>query len=279
MNRNRLLLIGALALSFGAFAGFVVYRNLKPPNADLGNLAEVLIAANDIPVGSKIEDKDLKVVRFPSSDLPAATAHLKSSVLGRGVVSTIYKGEFILGTKLAGENGGYGMPSLIPPGMRAVSGRVNEVVGVAGFVQPGTRVDVLWTGSGNGAGNNEQQTTTVLENVAVIATGQKLERNTTGDAPSAAVITLLVSPDDAQKLSLASAQGHIQLALRNPLDTRESDLAAMRSSALYKNVAAPVPVISHGKVKKTVISSVPPPPYQIEVIRGDKKDYTKFEPQ
>ena len=277
MNRNRLLLIGALALAFGAFAGFVVYRNLKPPSADLGNLAEVVVAVNDLPVGTKIEGKDLKVVRFPANDLPPNCVHHPESVIGRGVVSTIYKGEFILPTKVAGENGGYGMPSLIPPGMRAVSVRVNEVVGVAGFVQPGTRVDVLWTGSG--AGNNEQQTTTVLENVAVIATGQKLERNTTGDAPSAAVITLLVSPDDAQKLSLASAQGHIQLALRNPLDTRQSDLAAMRSSALYKNVAAPAPVISHGKVKKTVIASVPPPPYQIEVIRGDKKDYTKFTPQ
>jgi pilus assembly protein CpaB len=166
------------------------------------------------------------------------------------------------------------MPALIPPGMRAVSVRVNEVIGVANFVQPGTRVDVLWTGTP--PGSPEQETTTVLENVAVIATGQKLERNP-GDTQAAAVITLLVSPDDAQKLSLVSSQGHIQLALRNPLDTRQADLNGVRSSALYRGAPAPKPVAMHTGVKKAPVTVAAPPPYQIEVIRGDKKDYTKFD--
>jgi pilus assembly protein CpaB len=276
MNRNRLLLIGVIALALGGLAGLSVYRHLKPQNADLGSTAEVVVAANDLPVGKKIEDNDVKVVRLPVADLPQSVAHRKSSVIGRGVVLSIYKGEFIIPSKIAPENGGSGMPGLIPPGMRAVSVRVNEVVGVAGFVQPGTRVDVLWTGGAGG--NGEQQTTTVLENVKVIATGQKLERNPEGGAPGAAVITLLVSPDDAQKLSLASSQGHIQLSLRNPLDTQASELAALRSSVLFKNgTPVPIPVVSRPRQKKAMESAPPPAPYQVEVIRGEKKDYTKFD--
>src|SRR5215831_446674 len=233
MNRNRLLLIGFVALAMGAFVSFVVYRNLQsrteskvPPGE------EVLVAANDLQVGVKIEDKDLRTVRFPSADLPAGVFHIRSKVVGRGVVLPISRGEFILTNKLAGENAGAGLPSLIPPGMRAVSVRVNDTTSVSGFVQPGTHVDVLLTG--NPQGSNEQQTTTVLRDIAVVATGQRLERNSAGEAQSAPVVTLLVSPDDAQRLTLAGSQGHIQLALRNPLDTKQEDIGVARANSLYK---------------------------------------------
>ncbi len=275
MNRSRLLLIGIVALALGAFVSFTVYRNLQSrTGSDTAPGVDVVIAAGDIQVGAKIEDKDVKVVRFPSGDLPPSCFHLKSSVVGRGVVLPIAKGEFVLPLKLAGENAGYGLPSLIPPGMRAISVRVNEVVSVAGFVLPGTRVDVLLTGNPSGA--SEQQTTTVLENVAVIATGQRLERNAAGDPQSTPVITLLVSPDDAQKLTLASTQGRIQLALRNPLDTKQQDLASMRTNSLYKNVSAPMPVVRERHKRKTV--ELPPAPdlYTVQVIRGNKTDLQKF---
>jgi len=275
MNRSRLLLIGIVALALGAFVSFTVYRNLQSrTGSDTAPGVDVVIAAGDSQVGPKIEDKDVKVVRFPSGDLPPSCFHLKSSVVGRGVVLPIAKGEFVLPLKLAGENAGYGLPSLIPPGMRAVSVRVNEVVSVAGFVLPGTRVDVLLTGNPSGA--SEQQTTTVLENVAVIATGQRLERNAAGDPQSTPVITLLVSPDDAQKLTLASTQGRIQLALRNPLDTKQQDLASMRTNSLYKNVSAPMPVVRERHKRKTV--QLPPAPdlYTVQVIRGNKTDLQKF---
>jgi pilus assembly protein CpaB len=275
MNRSRLLLIGVVALALGAFASFVVYRNLQSrTGSNNAPGVDVVIATGDIQVGAKIEDKDVKVVRFPSGDLPPSCFHQKSSVVGRGVVLPIAKGEFVLPLKLAGENAGYGLPSLIPPGMRAVSVRVNEVVSVAGFVLPGTRVDVLLTGNPSGA--TEQQTTTVLENVAVIATGQRLERNSAGDPQMTPVITLLVSPDDAQKLTLASTQGRIQLALRNPLDTKQQDLATVKSNSLYKNISAPTPVVRERPKRKTV--EIPPAPafYTVEVIRGNKMDVTKF---
>jgi pilus assembly protein CpaB len=161
--------------------------------------------------------------------------------------------------------------------MRAVSVRVNDTTSVSGFVQPGTRVDVLLTG--NPQGSNEQQTTTVLENVAVIATGQRLERNAAGEAQSAPVVTLLVSPDDAERLTLASSQGHIQLALRNPLDTRQEDVAAVKSNSLYKNAPETTPAtVPRNRSKHVVVQAPPPPPtsYTVEVYKGDKKEEDKF---
>ena len=172
------------------------------------------------------------------------------------MVLPIAKGEFVLTSKLAGENAGSGLPSLIPPGMRAVSVRVNDTTSVSGFVLPGTRVDVLLTG--NPQGSNEQQTTTVLENVAVIATGQRLERNSAGEAQSAPVVTLLVSPDDAERLTLASSQGHIQLALRNPLDTKQEDVAAVKSNSLYKDGSEPAPAAAPRSRPKHVAVQAPP---------------------
>src|SRR6202166_2060425 len=240
MNRNRLLLIGFIALALGAFVSFVVYRPAQSRSAsNIPPGEEVIVAAEDLQVGTKIEDKDIRLVRFPSADLPAGVFHMRTKVVGRGVVLPIARGEFVLTNKLAGENAGSGLPSLIPPGMRAVSVRVNDTTSVSGFVLPGTRVDVMLTG--NPQGSNEQQTTTVLENVAVIATGQKMERNAAGEPQSAPVVTLLLSPDDAERLTLASSQGHIQLALRNPLDTKQADVAAVKANSLYKYVSEPTP--------------------------------------
>jgi len=279
MNRNRLLMIGFVALAMGAFVSFFVYRNLQGGRAKSVPGEDILVAANDLQVGTKIEDKDVKYVHFPSSDLPVGVFHRKDKLLGRGVILPISRGEFILTNKLAGENAGYGLPSLIPPGMRAVSVRVNDTSSVAGFVLPGTRVDVLLTG--NPEGVNQQETTTVLENVAVLAAGQKLERNAAGEPQTTPVITLLVSPDDAQKLTLASNQGKIQLALRNPLDTKQEELAAARADVLYK-FAAPPPRTEAPKPARVKRIAAPSPspaapaPYVIEIYKGEKKEDTKF---
>src|SRR5579863_5712799 len=267
MNRNRLLMIGVVALAMGAFVSFLVYRNLQSGRSSNSAPGEdVLVAADDLQVGTKIEEKDVKPLRFPTANLPAGVFHFKNKVVGRGVVLPISKGEFILTSKLAGENAGYGLPALIPPGMRAVSVRVNDTTSVSGFVLPGTRVDVLLTG--NPQGSNEQQTTTVLENVAVLATGQRLERNSAGEAQSAPVVTLLLSPDDTEKLTLATSQGHIQLALRNPLDTKQVDIAAVRANSLYKFGSEPTPAAAPRNKPKHV--AVQPPPsmptaYTVEV--------------
>jgi len=283
MNRTRLLMIGVLALAVGAFVSLLVYKNMVgrgPSTVEAG--ADVIVAADDIQVGARVEDHDARIAKFPASGLPGGAYSKKSQVLGRGVIIPIARGEFILPSKLAPENAGAGLPSLIPPGMRAVSVRVNEVVSVAGFVGPGTRVDVLLTGTPNGS--SEPQTTTDLQNVAVIASGHTLERSASGEAQSTPVITLLASPEDAERLTLASAEGKIQLSLRNPLDTHSDPVDAANAKGLYKGgtvVAAPPRTTVH-PVKQQKTEKPPPSPsvLSIEVYQGDKKpDIVKFPEQ
>ncbi len=279
MNRNRLLIIGLVALALAFLVSSSVYSKLKgKPEPGLTAGVEVVVAAKDLAVGSKVTNDSLKMVRMPEAAVPPTAIRQKTEVLERGVVLPIATGEFILPSKLAADKAGSGLPSLIPPGMRAVSVRVNEVVSVAGFVLPGTRVDVLLTGN-PGNGGADQQTTTVLENVAVLATGQTLERNSAGNPENAAVITLLVSPDDAQKLTLASSQGRIQLSLRNPLDTKQQDLSMVSGNALYRGgapVARPVTTATRPRPKTVSVAPTAPAVYSVEVIKGDKKEETKF---
>jgi pilus assembly protein CpaB len=278
MNRTRLLMIGVLALALGAFVSLLVYKNLQgrgASNTEVGT--DVIVAADDIQVGARIEEHDVHTAKFPPSGLPSGAYNRRSQVLGRGVIIPISKGEFILPTKLAPENAGSGLPSLIPPGMRAVSVRVNDVVSVAGFVGPGTRVDVLLTGTPNGS--TEPQTTTVLQNVAVIAAGHTLERNAAGEAQNTPVITLLASPEDAERLTLASTEGRIQLALRNPLDTHQDGVEAANAKGLYKGgtPSAPPPRAPVRPVKHKTEPPPSPSVLSVEVYQGDKKpDVVKF---
>jgi pilus assembly protein CpaB len=278
MNRTRLLFIGVLALALGGLLSSAVYRTLKSStNKSSGPEVDVAVAANDIPVGTKIGDGDVKIVKMLGTELPPGVFHTKSKIVNHGAVVSIGKGEFILPSKIAGENAGSGLPSLIPAGFRAVSVRVNEVIGVAGFVTPGTRVDVLLTGTP--PGGNVAVTTTVLQNVLVLASGQKLERSTSGEAQNAQVVTLQVTPEESQKLTLASQEGKIQLALRNPVDTKEDKVASTPTFDIYGAVA-PRPTTAKPVVRHAVSKPQGPPPapsvYKVEVIRGDKKEEKAF---
>src|SRR5256712_3393975 len=186
-------MIGFVALALAAFVSFTVYRRLNAPGAaNVPPGDNIIIAATNISLGAKIEYKDVKVVQLPAADLPPRHFRQKSQVLGRGVIVPIAQGEYVLPEKLAGENAGYGLPALIPTGMRAVSVRVNEVIGVAGFVVPGTRVDVLLTGSPSGSGG--ESTTPGLENAGVIAAGPRLGRCGAGEAQAGAAICFLAFP-------------------------------------------------------------------------------------
>ena len=279
MSRSRLFILGLAALVLGGFFAMQAYRTIQArSNANApAPTTEILVAARDIQLGTRIVDADIKSGHIPSSELPSGTFAAKSraQVVGRGAILPIAKGEFILPSKLAAENSGAGLPSLIPAGFRAVSVRVNDVVSVAGFVSPGTRVDVLLTGTP--PGGKQPFTTTVLENALVLAVGQHLERNSSGDPQTAPVITLQVTPEDAQKLTLATSEGRIQLSLRNLIDSEQQNLSSVPNSTLYRGAAPP-----EGSGKPHVVGkaklTLPPQPtvYSVEVIRGHDLTTTKF---
>jgi pilus assembly protein CpaB len=279
MNRTRLLFIGVLALALGAFASALAYKTLQQRTAGKIELQQVVVAASDIPVGTKLQEKDLRTISISADAFPPGGFHHFQNAIGRGVVLPIAQGEFLIsGKNLASPNAGSGLPSMIPSGMRAVSVRVSDMSSAGGFLSPGTRVDVLMTGN---PGSGEPQTVTVLKNVAVLANGSRLDHNMLGpENQNSPIITLLVSPDDAERLALAMAQGRIQLALRNPLDTGQTDVAALSLRSLYPNAkpASPAPVTRIKSKPAPVAQAAPPPPstYGVEVIKGDKRDVTKL---
>jgi pilus assembly protein CpaB len=277
MNRNRLILIGVLAITVAGFVSFGVYRILQASIASARYAdATVVAAAFDLPVGTRLAEKDLRLVRMPSGDLPSGYFRTTSELVGRGVVTPIGRNEIILTTKVAAENAGAGLPAAIPPGMRAVTVKVNDVIGVAGFAQPGTHVDVLLTGNpmrDNDPGN--VTATTILQNIQVLAAGQQLRTNSDGKPQSVPVITLLVAPDEAQKLALATQEGRIQLTLRNPLDVDAENINALKNASLYH--LQPEANRTQG-TKNKIVKALPPPVavYSVEMIRGAKRDVTTF---
>ncbi|HUR37731.1 MAG TPA: Flp pilus assembly protein CpaB [Terriglobales bacterium] len=278
MNRNRLVLIGILALAAAGVVSVGVYRVLQASVASARTAdTTVVVAAFDLPVGSRLGEKDLRTVRMSSRDLPEGYFRTTAELVGRGVIIPVRQNEVLLSSKVASENGGTGLPAAIPPGMRAVAVKVNDVIGVAGFAQPGTRVDVLLTGNPTRDHDPGDVTaTTVLQNVQVLSAGQKLQDNGEGKPEKVPVITLLVSPEQAQRLALATQQGKIQLTLRNPLDLEESDVKSLQISTLFQLPSAPAPA-TRTRVHKAK-QEVPPQVqvYSVELIRGAKKDVTVF---
>lgn len=278
MNRKRLFMIGFLSLAIAAFVTLVAARKFRPVMAGPSQLTPVVVADTDLGVGSRVVPADVRMVDYPVGSLPDGTFRSMADVVGRGVIMPIRKNEVVLASKLASAKAGAGLPSLIPTGKRALSVQVNEVISVGGFVAPGTHVDVLLTGRPLTGGAQDVMTTTVLENVEVLAAGQEIQQSPEGGKPRAVtVITLLVTPEEAQRLTLASSDGHIQLALRNPLDGRHEDPKAVKSASLYHMEAPPTPPTAAGPrhaTKPTVVQT--PAVYVIEMIKGDKRDAVKF---
>ena len=185
-------------------------------------------------------------------------------VVNRGVVIAVSENEPLTESKLAPVGSGAGLPPTITEGMRAISVKVNEVIGVAGFVVPGTFVDVLVTARGSSTTANTE-TRTVLSKVQVLTAGTRYDQERAtkeGKAIPTTVVTLLLTPDDAEKLTLASEEGRIMLALRNPLDTAPTKTNGQKLSGLLGE-APPPPVtktVAGRQVAKAVAPPPPPPP-------------------
>jgi len=230
---------------------------------------QIVVAARDLPIGTLIHEVDLKMAAS-LSPLPAGSSLKLSDVVNRGVVSSIYAGEPVTENRLSPKGSGGGLAAMIPPGMRACAVKVNDVVGVAGFVVPGMRVDVLITGvppGGNAADGAKVRT--LLENIQVLSAGTNFQRDREGKAEPAQVVNLLVTPAQAEILSLASNETHIQLVLRNPIDTGVSRPPGMILSDLFGKTRDPqeVPAPSASLRGRTPATHPAPPLIAIPAVR------------
>jgi pilus assembly protein CpaB len=274
MNRNRMLIGLATAIVAALFLSTFVYRAFKNATAIKPVIMEhIVVASQPLQVGTRVDSSNLRLIPWPSDEPVAGMFTRIADCANRAVITPVAENEPILESKLAATQSGAGLPATIPEGMRALSVAVNDVVGVAGFVIPGTMVDVLVTGrvAEAGRGGNENITRTILENVRVLAAGQKIEQDREGKPQTVPVITLLVTPEDAARLTMASTEGKIQLALRNTVDTRLTAPASVLQDSLFSGGAPPLK-------RPTSAKYVPPPPspYIVEVITGNKRENKSF---
>ena len=282
MGRVRVFLVLALAVTAGSVFAYGTYTYVQsiPKGAPPAETRAVVVAASDLDIGAEISDKDLRVIQWPKGSVPEQAISDPKDVLGRGVVMPIVQNEPILPLKLASKDAGGGLPPAIPPGLRAVSVRVNEVIGVAGYVLPGTRVDVLATVNPTDQ-HGDITSKVILTNVQVLAAGTKIERDVEKNKPMpVSVVTLLVGPEESERLTLASSEGKIQLALRNPLDTATPSTPGIKPAALLgfgspaKNAAVRTRIAS-AQFKGGAPAAVAAAPVEtgssVEIIRGDKR--------
>lgn len=271
-RRNRTLLVVALAIMLASLASFGVYRavlNIPVREVPIAKTFTV-VAARPVPVGTMLAAEDLKVVPWPTdSQIPGGFGK-PDEVVGRGAIEALSVNEPVTESKLAPRASGAGLPPMIPAGMRAMSVRVNDIVGVAGFVVPGTHVDVIVTAHAQ----NDTMSRIVLNDIQVLTAGTRLEQQKKDNQPiQTSVVTLLLAPPDAERLALATQDGTVMLALRNPLDTDPAKTSGARLAALMSSPdPAPVRQVLSGKPK--MVTPPPPPepkPYTIEVIRGAKR--------
>jgi len=297
--------IGVLTFAFlvAAGASLVLYRVLinRPQTTKAApTMVRIVLAGRDLELGTVLKEDDVKLSDWPGA-VPAGATSKPQDLIGRGVTTMIYAKEPIIESRLAPKGAGGGLAAMIPPGMRAVAVRVNEVVGVAGFVVPGMRVDILISGNtpGNSA-NTGTLTRTLLQNIEVLSAGQDFKKDAEGKPIVVQVVNLLVTPEQAEQLSLASQQTAIQLVLRNPLDrevaktpgTALSHLFLGGRLALPRAPQAQSPEVSQAPARPrsaraaapsptTHEAAAPPPPkkesFVMEIISGGSKVEKKFE--
>jgi pilus assembly protein CpaB len=282
MNRQtRTLIVLLVAVAAASVASWGVYRAVARIPVREVEIAtrHTVVAASTLPLGAMLTRDNVKLVAWPAQTPLAGGFDNIEAVVDRGLITPVAENEPLTESKLAPKEAGAGLSPTIPQGMRAMSVRVNEVIGVAGFVVPGTRVDVLVTIREQ---NNNSHTQVVLDNVQVLSAGTRYDIENArqdGQAIPSTVVTLLVSPEDAERITLAQNAGQIMLALRNPLDTDPSETEGVRLAGLFgqpqRPAAAPAPV--RIAAARPAPAAPPPPPastplvYTVEAIRGAQR--------
>jgi pilus assembly protein CpaB len=277
MNR-RLLIILLSAFVIAAISTFIVWRMVgsRLNVSARPQTTSIVAAGKDIKIGMILAPADLTSIEVVGP-VPQGAILDKKNAIGRGVIANIYSGEAILDSRLAPLGSGGGLAATIKEGMRACAIRVDEVVGVAGFVTPGMRVDVLVSGvpyNQTAGGNQETQTKTLLQNIEVLSAGQDIQKDAEGKPQSVQVVNLLVTPEQAQILALASNQMKIQLVLRNPLDTSTVTVPDTAMTNLFGGTKAPQPKATTSAPRKAKAAA--PPPFTITVLNGTTKSEEKF---
>src|SRR3954470_23155527 len=289
--------VGVLMFAFvvASVASLLLYRLLlnRPQAAKAApSTTQIVLATRDIEVGTVLKEEDVKLSDWPGS-VPLGAAGKTQDIVGRGVTMPVFAKEPVIESRLAPKGAGGGLAAMIPPGMRAVPVRVNEVVGVAGFVVPGMRIDVLISGQRPGGDTALGTITrTLLQNLEVLSAGTDFKKDPEGKPVQVQVINLLVTPEQAELLSLASMQTQIQLALRNPLDHETTKTPGTALSLLFnggklKADAEVTPAKprapraqSAGPRPPVFMAEAPAPkkeePFVMELISGTKKAEQKF---
>ena len=285
MDRRFLTVLG-VSLVFALVVSSVFYqmtsRGGNTPRPD-SSQKDIVVSTRPLGVGVMVKPADVKIAKIDTGAFPKGAFSKVEDVLDRPVISNILLDEPILDGRLAAKGSGLGLAPTIPVGMRAVSVRVNDVAGVAGFVLPGMHVDVLVTG--RPPNTDGDMTTTCLQNILVLSAGQTMQADARGQAMPAPTVTLLVDPEQAETLTLAGSDGHIQLVLRNSSDQTVEKTPGRYVTELYNGhrpaPAAPVrseaprprpkPVVVAQAVAPPPPAPAPPPPDQIIVIRGTQR--------
>jgi pilus assembly protein CpaB len=271
MNRSRMIIISVVAVVIGLLASTFVYRQMtRIPFAAPAVTGHIVVAAGALSLGTRLAAGNLRLLPWVANPPVGGFFTRIEDCVDRVITTSLIENEPILEGKLAPKNAMAGLPAAIPEGMRALSVAVNEVVGVAGFVLPGSVVDVLVTGGPEGSSGGNSLTRTILERVRVLAAGQKVEQDEKGTPQTVPVITLLVTPEEANRLTMASTEGRIQLALRNTIDTKQMNPPVVYRATIFG--ATPQP--RAGAAPAAPVQ--PPKSPTVEVIRGDKREVVTF---
>jgi pilus assembly protein CpaB len=280
MNRTtRTVVVVGVAVLVAAVASLGAYQAIKRMPVREVEVRSVyyVVAAHDMPMGARITKDYVKLVAWPASSPVVKGFSTIDSVLDRGLISPVVENEPLTEAKLAPLEAGAGLPPSITEGMRAVSVKVNEVIGVAGFVVPGTRVDVLVTLRRDN--ERDSMSRVVVSDVQVLTAGTRYDQEKAKDGQPipTSVVTLLVTPSDAERIALAQTEGQVMLTLRNPLDRKPTDTAGVRTGALLGQAPAPPPVVKSEKGRRVAVAPPPAPAapapkfYTVEAIRAAKR--------
>jgi pilus assembly protein CpaB len=284
---RRLIFVLIFAVVIAGLSSVVLYRVAvaSVQNQSQPSESKLLVAARDLTIGDLIREADVKEIPW-TGETPASAVVKMEAVVGRGAVAPIYAGEPILEGRLAPRGAGAGLAATIPVGKRAVALRVNEVVGLAGFVMPGMRVDVLVAGNAPGSPNPMSGTLsrTILQNIEVLSAGQNIEKSVNGKPEAAQVVNLLVTPEQAETLSLAGSETKVQLVLRNPLDTQEQSTPGTSVAKLFgqpdQPAAPPKPQSGAIVARPRPVAAPQPAPLPVveppvEIFAGSKRTVTQ----